>query len=253
MVVVTRLINLVRNRIGPDAKRRRKAAKREAKRQRFEQGSDWEKGSEFATRQYQSYDDYVRHQASKLDKIAYRLNRNRSEELEEFRERFELCDQIKEARTVLCLGARLGAEVEALHGLGYFAVGLDLNPGADNPYVLPGDFHAIVFPNDSVDAIYSNAIDHVFDIDKMIGEVVRILRPHGIFIAEVETGFEEGHAPGEFEAMHWRNANSIIERMAKAGPLEIEKVHHLGQTRRNERKLIVYRKAQRSSPIDPSA
>ena len=150
MAVVTRLTDLVRNRIGPDAKKRRKAAKREAKRQRFERGSEWEKDSEFATRQYPSYDAYLKHQASKLDKIAHRLNRNRAEELVEFRERFELCDQLKEARSVLCLGARLGAEVEALHALGHFAVGLDLNPGADNPYVLPGDFHAIVFPDGSV-------------------------------------------------------------------------------------------------------
>ncbi|MBW1884070.1 MAG: class I SAM-dependent methyltransferase [Deltaproteobacteria bacterium] len=241
MVVVTRSINLLRNWIGPNAKKRRKAAKREAKRQRFDNGSDWNKGSEIATRQYRSYDDYVRHQASKLDKVAQRLNRNRAEELEEFRERFELCDQLEEARNVLCLGARLGSEVEALHRLGYFAVGLDLNPGNDNPYVLPGDFHSIAFPDDSVDAIYSNAIDHAFDIETLIGEIVRILRPRGIFIAEIETGFEEGHAPGAFESMHWRNASFIIERMANAGPLEIEKVHDLGQTRRNQRKLIVYR------------
>ena len=47
---------------------------------------------------------------------------------------------------MLCLGARLGTEVRALHNLGYFAIGIDLNPGVDNPYVLMGDFHKLVFP-----------------------------------------------------------------------------------------------------------
>jgi SAM-dependent methyltransferase len=240
MSAITRFLDRLR---GPEAKKRRKAAKREAKRKRFETGSSWEKGDEFARRQYKSYDDYVEHQASKLSKVAKRLERNRDEELEEFRERFELCEQLKEGRNVLCLGARLGGEVEALHRLGYFAVGLDLNPGENNPYVLPGDFHAVVFPDGSVDSIYCNAIDHSFDIEKMLGEIARLLRPRGIFIAEIETGFDEGHSPGDYEAMHWRDSSLIIERMAKAGGLDVEKIHDLGKTRRNERKLIVYRKS----------
>jgi SAM-dependent methyltransferase len=240
MSAISRLLDKLR---GPDAKKRRKQAKREAKRKRFEIGSDWKKGDEFAKRQYNSYDEYVEHQVSKLSRVADRLERNRVEELEEFRERFEMCEQLQEGRNVLCLGARLGGEVEALHRLGYFAVGLDLNPGENNVYVLPGDFHAVVFPNGSVDSIYCNAIDHSFDIETMLAEISRLLRPRGIFIAEIETGFDEGHSPGGYESMHWRDSSFIIERMANAGQLTVEKIHDLGQTRRNERKLIVYRKS----------
>ena len=88
-------------------------------------------------------------------------------------------------------GARLGTEVRALHRLGHFAVGIDLEPGPDNHYVLPGDFHHIVFPDGSIDAIYTNALDHVFDLERVLGEVARLLRPGGLFIADIELGYEE--------------------------------------------------------------
>ena len=57
----------------------------------------------------------------------------------------------------------------ALHDLGYFAIGIDLNPGDANPYVLPGDFHRIVFPDASLDAVYTNALDHVFSLEQVVG------------------------------------------------------------------------------------
>ena len=235
------VINLLRYGVGPGARRKRKEAKRAAKRRRFE-SERWDRDDDFARRKYDSYEQYVEHQASKLARVAHRLDRNRTEELAEFRERFEMIEQLRDCRVVLCLAARLGTEVEALHGLGFFAVGQDLNPGEDNPYVLPGDFHAVVFPDGSVDAIYCNAIDHAFDIEKLLAEISRLLRAGGLFIAEIEVGFGEGHVPGDFEAMHWRDSQQVIDRMAEAGGLEVETVHDLGMTRRNHRKLIVYRK-----------
>lgn len=239
---IAKTLRSIYYRLDPDAKRRRKEAKREAKRQRFEASKEWEKGDTFATRRYGSYEEYVEHQSSKLARVAHRLDRNREQEIAEYIERFENVRQLTEVRNVLCLAARLGAEVEAFHRMGHFAVGTDLNPGENNSYVMCGDFHAIVFPDGSVDAVYCNAIDHAFDIEKLVAEIARVLRSRGIFIAEIETGFEEGHTPGDYESMHWRDSKFIIERMANAGGLAIEEVQDLGQTRRNNRKLIVYRK-----------
>ena len=50
-----------------------------------------------------------------------------------------------QVRTVLCLAARIGTEVKAFLDLGCFAIGIDLNPGTDNRYVVHGDFHDLQF------------------------------------------------------------------------------------------------------------
>ena len=47
--------------------------------------------------------------------------------------------------SVLCLGARLGGEVRAFTAMGALSIGIDLNPGPNNAYVLPGDFHHLQF------------------------------------------------------------------------------------------------------------
>ena len=143
---------------------------------------------------------------------------------------------------MLCLGARLGTEVRALHSLGHFAVGIDLNPGPKNPYVLPGDFHDLVFADGSVDCIYTNALDHVFELEKVIAEATRVLAPGGIFLAEFEIGFSEGHTPGSYEATHWRDSQQLIDTIRDLGKLEVEQVDELGDTRRGDRKLVVFRK-----------
>ena len=148
----------------------------------------------------------------------------------------------KGARTVLCLGVRLGTEVRALHSLGYFAIGIDLNPGEENPYVLPGDFHSVVFPDGSVDAVYTNTLDHVFDLDKMIGEIRRLLRPDGIFIADVLQGYDEGFVPGAYESTHWRDSGAFLEKIRETGGFVLEGLRELGQIRRDRWRQAVFRK-----------
>ena len=189
----------------------------------------------------QSYDEYVAHQASKLDKVVHRLRETEDQDYADFKRRFEGCGALREARSVLCLGARLGTEVRALHALGHFAIGIDLNPGASNPFVLPGDFHAIVFPDGSLDAIYTNALDHVFDLDKVIGEVRRLLRPAGVLVVDPMQGFEEGNVPGEFEATLWRDSESMIDTIRTLGDFELVETRDLGHLRRNSWRQIVLR------------
>jgi hypothetical protein len=48
-----------------------------------------------------------------------------------------------------------------------FSVGIDLNPGPRNGYVLHGDFHNIIFADASIDAVYTNALDHSFDLQEL--------------------------------------------------------------------------------------
>ncbi len=241
-MALKKLSNLVKYGLGEEARGRKRADKKKLRQSQFSDSELWRREDDFARRAYASYEDYLAHQASKLDKVADRLRQNEEDVFQEFKERFESCAELSGARTVLCLAARLGTEVRALHALGYFAVGLDLNPGDDNPYVLKGDFHAIVFPPGSVDAIYCNSIDHVFDLAKMVTETRRVLCPGGVFLAEFEIGFEEGYTPGDFEAMHWRSADVLVEQIQELGGFEVESVRDLGMTRRGPRKLVVFRK-----------
>jgi SAM-dependent methyltransferase len=238
--MLRRLGKLAKYGVGPQARQREKVFEARGRLERFRQPDRWARDQDFTRRNYPSYDAYLRHQTAKLDAIVDRLRRTEKEDLAVFLGRFETCESLREARAVLCLGARLGAEVKALHQLGHFAVGIDLEPGPDNRYVLPGDFHHLVFPDGSVDAIYTNALDHVFDLEMVLGEVVRLLREGGLLIADIEFGYEEGFIPGDFEATHWRNRQALVDRLIAITGFALENPDEL--TKRDRRTQIVLRK-----------
>jgi len=242
MKALKRLSNISKYGLGAQAREHKRADKEQRRHERFQDAELWEHNAEGARRRYASYDEYVEHQGSKLDKIAHRLREKEDEDFAEFRRRFATCAALDGARSVLCLGARLGTEVRALHDLGYFAVGIDLNPGERNPHVLPGDFHHIVFASGSIDAIYTNALDHVFSLEKLVGEVQRLLRPGGVFVADLELGSEEGFIPGEYESAMWRDHQALIDRIRTLGRFAIEQVRDLGKTRRDQWTQVVFRK-----------
>jgi len=77
---------------------------------------------------------------------------------------------------MLCLAARIGTEVKSFLDLGAFAVGIDINPGKKNKYVLFGDFQDIQFAPKCADIIFTNSIDHVYDIEKFLSEIKRVLK-----------------------------------------------------------------------------
>jgi SAM-dependent methyltransferase len=236
-----RLDKLVKYGFGPQARQREKAAEARLRQERFWQPGLWAPDRDLIRRRYASYEVYVGHQTAKLDAIIDRLRRTEEEDFAVFLARFENCKPLREARSVLCLGARLGAEVRALQRLGHFAVGIDLEPGPDNRYVLPGDFHDIIFPDGSLDAVYTNALDHVFDLEQVLSEVDRLLRWDGLFIADIELGYDEGFIPGEFEATHWRNRQTLLDRLMAATRFALEDAPELSE--RGRWTQVVLRKA----------
>jgi SAM-dependent methyltransferase len=243
MCMLERLSKISKYGIGARARERKRAEKEKERRTRFYEAGLWEHSEDAARRRYASYDEYVEHQAAKLDKIAHRLREREEEDFAEFRRRFASCTALQGARSVLCLGARLGTEVRALLDLGYFAIGIDLNPGPNNPYVLSGDFHQIVFADDSIDAVYTNALDHVFTLEKVVGEVGRVLRPGGIFVADLVFGFEDGFIPGEYESAMWRDHDVLIEKIRKVGLFSVDEVRDLGRMRRDRWTQVVFRRS----------
>ena len=175
-------------------------------------GNRWRapaQGPAFQQRVYPGYDDYLKHQQAKLPhldlsryEIAYRARLS---------ERLTNTHCLRKGASVLCLGARLGAEVRAFHDQGCFAVGVDLNPGERNPCVLPGDFHKLQFPGESVDVVFTNSLDHVFDADRFIREIARVLKPAGILILEVTRGRAEGVVPDAYASYWWNSVEDVIE------------------------------------------
>jgi SAM-dependent methyltransferase len=177
---------------------------------------------EVVTRLYASYDDYVKHQAAKLETLD--LTNYDREYRHLLRERLRSAGQVQADMSVVCLGARIGTEVKAFHDLGCFAVGIDLNPGPDNRYVLHGDFHDLQFPDGSAQVAFTNALDHALDIDRLLGEVHRVLRPSGLFVAEIERGSDEGAEPREYESFFWRTADQLAAMIEARG---FDQVHDL--------------------------
>ena len=240
--ILRRLRNIVRFGFGEGGRERKQAARLAAREAAFH-SETWQHQSDLAQRSYASYAEYLDHQASKLSQVEERLYETYEEDRAEFRRRFEGCEPLREARNVLCLAARLGTEVRALYDLGYFAVGIDLNPGKDNDCVLKGDFHDLVFPDGAVDAVYCNALDHVMDLEKLLSEIDRVLRPGGIFIADLLQGFEEGFTPGAFESLSWRNREDFIQEIARRSGFDVVGVRDLGRHRRDDWAQVVFRKS----------
>ena len=101
-------------------------------------GKPFPGAEQFQQRQYASYEEYVRHQQSKLPYLDLSDYDRKYRQL--LRERLQKIPGLKKGASVLCLGARRGTEVAAFLDLDCTAVGVDLNPGPDNPLVIYGDF-----------------------------------------------------------------------------------------------------------------
>lgn len=169
---------------------------------------------------YQSYAAYLAHQKKKLPTLD--LSEFDIQYRNRLRQRLHEYDKeiVQPGKTVLCLAARIGTEVKAFLDCGCFAVGIDLNPGPENKYVLYGDFHSIQFPGQSVDIIFTNSLDHVLDFDVFISEIRRVVRPGGHIIMEIVHGTDEGNdAPafGYYEATKWKRIDDVVNLFLKSG------------------------------------
>lgn len=166
-------------------------------------------------RQYSSYRQYLEHQGSKLKHLE--LSCYEADFQRILKVRLAGMTLLRPGSRALCLGARRGAEVRAFRDCGCLAIGLDLNPGPNNPDVLSGDFHAIPFLASSVDVVYSNSLDHLFQVDRVIDEVRRVLRVGGALILEVTRGSSEGTAPDSYASFWWNRVDDVVVLFEKKG------------------------------------
>jgi SAM-dependent methyltransferase len=166
-------------------------------------------------REYRSYGVYLEHQKAKLQRVDLTDYDQRFRNA--LRERLLLRRAELKGSKVLCLAARLGTEVKAFNDLGCFAVGIDLNPGTDNKWVVYGDFHDLQFGDGSVDLVFTNSLDHLFDPERYLSECKRVLRPGGRFIAEIMRGTRENGRPRFFESFWWDSVNDVIALFERNG------------------------------------
>jgi SAM-dependent methyltransferase len=178
-------------------------------------GEVWNAKSAFQNRSYDSYDAYLEHQKAKLE--THDFANYDTEFRTALRERLAALDVVWQGRTVLCLAARIGTEVKAFLDLGCFAIGIDLNPGKENRYVVQGDFHDLQFAPKSVDVVYTNSLDHAFAIDRIAREILKVLKPEGLLIVEAVQGRDQGVNPGFFESFFWKNIDELTGLFEAAG------------------------------------
>jgi SAM-dependent methyltransferase len=185
---------------------------------RFDSKTAWKTATDnehFQQRKYSSYEEYVAHQQSKLQFLD--LTEYDRKYREALRTRLQKLPELKSGMNALCLGARQGTEVKAFLDIGCKAMGIDLMPGEDNPYVMKGDFHNLQYAAESVDVVFTNSMDHVFDPTKMLGEARRVLKPGGVLIIEAMRGEQEGIKPDHYASFCWQRVDDLVALIERMG------------------------------------
>jgi len=146
------------------------------------------------TRNYDDYEDYINFQKQKTTNPEKRqkwLNEEWRSKIDGFKAEFnKLSEFLNPEKKCLCLGARTGQEVVALHEMGITdSIGIDIIP--QEPHVIMGDIHNLDFPDNTFDFIYTNIIDHSIDPQKMISEAERVLKMSGIMMIQIQIGINQ--------------------------------------------------------------
>jgi len=170
-------------------------------------------------RKYKNYQQYVTHQREKLSKKYDHYRQKSEKRVNSFIQRLAPVSPRIPGKKVLCLAARLGEEVIAFRRLGHSkSVGIDLNPGPNNKYVIEGDFHDIPFEQATFDAVYCNCLDHAWDLRKVSNESARVLKSEGVLVLDIP--FAELHdkrkyrrhlkKTDKYEAMMWDSLDDVL-------------------------------------------
>ena len=181
-------------------------------------------------RHYDSYEHYAVEQASKLQQSGGEAYADPAKHVELFRQRFLPLfeDGLPTGLSVLCLGARRGEEVRAFTSLGMKAIGIDLNPGKDNPDVQIGDFHDLRhWGPQSFEVVYTNSFDHVYDWERVVDQIHRVITPCGWVILDMMKGWEEGAPAHGRDCFHWSTVSEMARLIAVRQGWTLHRVYDL--------------------------
>ena len=106
--------------------------------------------------------------------------------------------------------------MHALRNLNYDAIGIDIFVTKNNKYVHYGEFEKIPYENKTFDAIYTNSVDHIFNVKKTVNEIDRVLKKGGYLLINLMKGIEEGHdMAGTFESLVWKKRSDILSKIVE--------------------------------------
>lgn len=179
-----------------------------------------------AHRAFTDYDEYVYKQGGKARGRRDHLLAHLTKNTEGFARTFRRAASFLKPGSVLCLGARTGAESLGAAQAGFpGSVGIDLHPVG--PTVLHGDWHDLAFPDGSFQNVYSNSLDHCLYLDKLAAQVQRVLVTGGRFY--VMASNREGATVQEWrakwsksnEALYWQTSDELRDAIGALGFTEI--------------------------------
>ena len=185
-------------------------------------------------KKFESYDQYIHKQKGKFEKLNHVAFDQRQKIVKIYTNIFKKVKLNNLKPRVICLAARGGEEVEAFRNLGFFCYGIDLNSGKENEYVLYGDFHNLNLANNSADLVYSNSLDHSFELKKIIDEVHRVLDKDGIFLCDILKGYKEGFLAGDHDTTHWNKARDLAEYIKDTKLFDLKKFSNLEKRGRKD-------------------
>src|ERR671931_637095 len=96
-----------------------------------------------------------------------------------------VADQQPGGGSVLCVGCRNALELDRFRARGFDdVVGIDVFSQREDIKVM--DMHEMTFPDDSFDVVYaSHALEHSYDVQRVVDQVVRVARDGAIVGVEV--------------------------------------------------------------------
>ena len=96
-----------------------------------------------------------------------------------------VAEQRRDDGRVLCVGCRNTLELDRFHARGFNdVVGIDVFSQREDIKVM--DMHEMAFADDWFDVVYaSHALEHAYDVERVVAEVVRVARDGAIVGVEV--------------------------------------------------------------------
>jgi len=165
---------------------------------------------------------YEKKQASKLNKNYATISKWDLMIEKQLYDRFSSLKDTFEG-PVLCVGARLGGEVRAFKRITGESIGIDFNPGKNNPDVIYGDAMALQFENNRFETVYCNILDHIPDLKKAFGEMIRVLNPGGTIFFDIDQNAPDQYAVRDLRKFDWDLAESYFGKLKEKKTIRDEK------------------------------
>lgn len=175
-----------------------------------------------AHRPLTTYDEYVFKQGGKARGRRDHLLAHVEGNTKAFTKTFRQAKTYLKPGSMLCLGARTGAESIGAERAGFVpSVGIDLHPVG--PTVLQGDWHHLQFADHSFVNVYCNSLDHCLYLDQLASEVQRVLVKGGRFYvmasnrdgATVEKWQQAWSKSNEF--LYWETSDELRDAFVGLG------------------------------------